>query len=369
MKKVIDVLKTKNIACGYLYSYIHLITEIACFYMLYKITNNMLVAWMVPLFYDGFAFVPQALIGYINDKIPKIKFSIIGTVLMIISYLLYFISSINVFLPLLFLCLGNACIHVNGAEVTLRCSNGMLSHSAIFVAGGSFGVIIGRLLSTSIVPFWIIILLMCTMFPFILLAETYEKDKILDKFNYVKKDISPMIVIILAVFVVIVRGYLGYGIPTSWNKTVIQNIIFYFTMGIGKALGGILSDIFGIRKVATFSTLIAVPFLCIGDNLMFVSLLGVMMFSMTMSITLAILASVLKRVPGLAFGLTTIGLFLGTVPIFFVRITIVYINIAMISIMSVICTGVLLYVLEKDYKNEKIDKEEKIKINGKEEVV
>ena len=58
-------------------------------------------------------------------------------------------------------------------------------------------------------------------------------------------------------------------------------------MGIGKALGGILSDIYGIRKVATFSTLIVVPFLCIGDNLMIVSLLDVMMFSMTMSITLA----------------------------------------------------------------------------------
>lgn len=47
MKKVIDVLKPKNIACGYLYLYIHLITEIVCFYMLYKINNNMLVAFKI----------------------------------------------------------------------------------------------------------------------------------------------------------------------------------------------------------------------------------------------------------------------------------------------------------------------------------
>ena len=53
---------------------------------------------------------------------------------------------------------------------------------------------------------------------------------------------------------------------------------------------------------------------------MIISLLGVMMFSMTMPITLAILVSVLKNRPGLAFGLTTIGLFLGTAPIFFIKI-------------------------------------------------
>ena len=45
---------------------------------------------------------------------------------------------------------------------------------------------------------------------------------------------------------------------------------------------------------------------------MIVSLIGVAMFSMTMSITLAILVSVLKKKPGLAFGLTTIGLWLIT---------------------------------------------------------
>ena len=52
----------------------------------------------------------------------------------------------------------------------------------------------------------------------------------------------------------------------------------YHHMGIGKALGGILSDKFGMRKVAIISTLLAVPFLCFGDNIMIVSLIGVMMF-------------------------------------------------------------------------------------------
>jgi hypothetical protein len=59
-------------------------------------------------------------------------------------------------------------------------------------------------------------------------------------------------------------------------------------MGFGKALGGIISDLIGVRKTAIISTVGALPFLLFGDNYMIISLLGVLMFSMTMSITLAL---------------------------------------------------------------------------------
>ncbi len=119
-------------------------------------------------------------------------------------------------------------------------------------------------------------------------------------------------------------------------------------MGIGKALGGILSDIFGVRKISLISTLLAIPFLCFGDELMMVSLIGVMFFSMTMAITLGILVSVLKKSPGVAFGFTTIGLFLGTAPIFFVKIKEPIINISLIIISSIICCGILLFISNKN---------------------
>ena len=142
---------------------------------------------------------------------------------------------------------------------------------------------------------------------------------------------------------------MGYGIPTSWNKTTLQLIIFFCTMGLGKALGGILSDIFGIRKIAIISCLLAIPFLCFGDNNMFISLIGVMFFSMTMAITLGILVSKLKKKPGLAFGLTTIGLFLGTAPIFFIKLNMIG-NIIVIIIASIICAILLGYVLKGEKK-------------------
>lgn len=340
-------MKEKNVT-GYLYFYVHFVVEVVCFFYLSRITNNSLVVWLIPFMYDALAFVPQSIIGYVSDKYPHINMGLIGIVLLFITYLLFSFTKVNVFVTLLTICLGNCFLHIAGAENTLKTSNGKLGPPAIFVAGGSFGVISGRLLATTMMPSWILLVPIVSIIPFVLLADTYVTSKDgSKKYDYVRKDIKPGLVVLIAFLVVIVRGYLGYGIPTSWNKTVVQNIIFFCTMGVGKALGGILSDKIGIRKVAIFSTLIAIPFLCCGNNYMIISIIGVMFFSMTMAITLGILASVLKKTPGLAFGITTIGLFLGTAPIFFIKLT-MKINIVLIIVISIICSIALGYVLKKD---------------------
>lgn len=71
MNKIVQTFKQKNMTCGYLYFYVHLVTEIASFYFLTKITNNSNFIWLIPLFYDGMAFVPQSLIGNLNDKYSR----------------------------------------------------------------------------------------------------------------------------------------------------------------------------------------------------------------------------------------------------------------------------------------------------------
>lgn len=343
-------MKKDGLKTGILYFYIHFIVEIVCFFYLTRVLNDSVLVWLIPFIYDGLAFVPQSMIGYISDKYPKINMGLIGVVLLVISYLIYGLTNLPIFVSLVILSLGNAFLHISGAEDTLKTAEGKLSPAAIFVAGGSFGVITGKLLArTSINPLFLIILIL-TIIPFVLLSKTYlTKDSNTNKFNYVKDNLNPNVVILVAVLVVIVRGYMGYGIPTSWNKTVLQTVLLFCTMGVGKALGGILSDIFGIRKVAIISCLAAIPFLCFGDNNMFISLIGVMFFSMTMAITLGIIVSKLKKKPGLAFGLTTIGLFLGTAPIFFIKINMMS-NIIIIVVASIICAIALGYILKGDKK-------------------
>ena len=342
------MLLSNDLRTGYIYFYIHFVVEVVCFFYLTRVTNNSNFIWLIPFIYDGVAFVPQSIIGYISDRYPKINIGFIGVLLLIISYIIFGLTKLDVIFSLVLLCLGNAFLHVSGAETTLKASNGKLSPAAIFVSGGSFGVITGRLLAKSSINPILLILPIISILPMVLIGNKHLIDKSSTKdFDFVKPNINSSVVIIIALLVVIIRGYMGYGIPTSWNKTVLQNVIFFCTMGLGKALGGILSDLFGIRKVAIFSTLIAIPFLCFGDSIMIVSLIGVMFFSMTMAITLGILVSKLKSAPGLAFGITTIGLFLGTAPIFFIRLD-MSLNIVLIITASILCSLALGYVLKED---------------------
>ena len=144
MTKFKDVIFAKNIAVGWLYFYIHFITEVACFYYLTKVTDGSPVVWLIPFIYDAWAFVPQGIIGTISDRYPKINIGFIGVALLFLAIIFQFGLNVNLFLCLFLLTIGNCIMHISGAEDTLRLSNGMLSHPAIFVAGGSFGVITGK---------------------------------------------------------------------------------------------------------------------------------------------------------------------------------------------------------------------------------
>ena len=350
MVRIIKLFKSDELKTGYLYFYVHFIVEVVCFFYLTRVLRDSFVVWLIPFIYDGLAFVPQSMIGYISDKYPKINMGLIGVILLVVSYLIYGLTNMPIYVSLIILSLGNAFLHVSGAEDTLKSSNGKLSPAAIFVAGGSFGVISGKLLAKTAINPLLLIIPILTIIPFTLLSKTYiTKDSNTNKFDYVKDSLNSNAVILAAVLVVIVRGYMGYGIPTAWNKTIFQTVLLFCIMGVGKALGGILSDLFGIRKVAIISCLAAIPFLCFGDNNMFISLIGVMFFSMTMAITLGILVSKLKKKPGLAFGLTTIGLFLGTAPIFFIKISQTA-NIILIIVASIVCALGLGYILKGDKK-------------------
>lgn len=348
VEKIRSALKAPNIITGYLYFYIHFVVEVLCFFVLARLIGDSAFLWITPLLYDTFAFVPQSLIGYFSDKFPKVKIGFIGLLLLILGFILFGLSVGNVYVSLILVGLGNACLHVDGSEVTLRTAKGKLSHSAIFVSGGSFGVITGRLLGTSEMSFWILVILALSTIPFIILANMYRdecKNDVLE-FDYASSKISGGWIILLAVFVVIVRGYMGYGLPTSWNKSVMQTILLYCAMGFGKALGGILSDAYGVKKVGILSSLLALPFLICGDKFMLVSLIGVLLFSMTMSITLALIVSVLKRAPGLAFGMTTIGLFLGSVPVFFFKFNTLLSNCIVIIVFTLLCVFIFKKIIK-----------------------
>ena len=154
-------------------------------------------------------------------------------------------------------------------------------------------------------------------------------------------------ILLVAVFAVTaVRSYIAYAIPISWKKELWQTFLLFFIMGFGKGMGGFVSDRIGARKTALFSTLSAIPFLVAGENIMVLSIFGVCLFSMTMSITFEMALNVLPKDPGLAFGVTTIGLFFGLLPAFFIQVSKMT-NIMLVIVLSVLCFVILSKTLDK----------------------
>lgn len=342
---------------GWMYFVVHFLVEVVCFYLMTSINGDIMFLAMAGILYDAMAFVPQGIIGALHDINPKFKPGPIGYVLLIAGFLTYFTLGTNskpvFWIALVLLCMGNCGLHVSGAELTLRVGNGKVAPSSIFVGGGAFGVVTGKLLAQYGVGYLWVALISILIVPLILIAEGYRDKASAESvncknFNYARKDVPVALVIAAAFIIVAVRAYMGYGIPTAWRKTVLQTILLYVFMGTGKCLGGVLIDRIGIFRTAVISIAGSVPFLLCGNNIMEISLIGIMFFSMTMAITLAVLVSVIKECPGGAFGITTIGLFVGTFPTFMFKVDDFFINCVIILISSTICFLLALKILPRE---------------------
>ncbi|MBK6089222.1 hypothetical protein [Ruminococcus difficilis] len=154
---------------GGLYFLVHFLVEITSFYVVTSYTQSPYV-WILMFVYDFVAFVPQGVFGYLRDNGIRVNFALVGTALTTLALVLMWADS-NVFLIVTVVAIGNCFVHIHGAEVTLRNSPGRITPAAVFVAGGSFGVITGKLLAANqiAVP-WLIGLNLLSLLP-ILFAD------------------------------------------------------------------------------------------------------------------------------------------------------------------------------------------------------
>ncbi len=308
-------MRNKNLI-GIIYGFVHFSVEVTSFYFLYSRINSDPSVWIYALFFDALAFLPQEVLGALTDRYRKFNIGLLGSVFMLVSL----VVKVDLF-ALALLSLGNAMIHISGAQHTLRDTKGKITPNALFVGAGSFGVITGQLLG-NLSSTWIVaipvILMALSVYAMLFVHKNNDiSDKTAD-FNIVAKK-SPLLIVALAFISVVVRGYIAYAIPTEWNKTVVEAVTLFVFMGAGKSIGGVLCDKIGYKKVSYLSLLLGLPFLISGNNNMALSLIGVALFSMTMPVSVAALTSVFPTRPGFAFGITTVGLFFGTAPAFFIR--------------------------------------------------
>lgn len=333
---------------GLVFFVFHLCIEVVSYALFYSRFQSHIVTFAV-IVYDFFAFCPQLLIGDFYNRSKKINIGLIGAALFVTAILLSKFQNINIYIFSIFiLAIGNAFLHVCGAIAVAAVSKKNIFPSSLFVAGGTFGIIIGRYLANAKVDtFYLFIPILILVLISVLTAKGWCKSEV----EYIDVDIvnrkySHLVILLIALTVVMVRSYIGFVIPMNWKNEFYHSILLFTSLGIGKALGGLLCDKLGYRLVATISTLLCVPFIIIGKDFMVASLLGMLLFSMTMSITYAMALSVIKNNPGVAFGITTIGLFLGVLPIFIIRFD-AFTSMVIVAVLSVV-SYLLLNISVKD---------------------
>lgn len=341
--------KISSMQLGAVYFFVHFTIEVASFYLLYSRIAPTPMWTVLALLYDALAFVPQCFFGVIADRYKKVNFGLIGCVIVLISLVIQ-----HNMISLVFVGFGNAFAHIGGAQKTLTTSENKITPTSLYVGGGSFGVIIGQLLGALQNKLLISLPIMLLLGSIIILIVISKKSALEEKkWNLrITKNHSVLVILVLAFLVVVIRAYIGYAVPTEWNKTKAQAILLFFTMGLGKILGGLFCDTIGYYKTALISSVLSLPFLLFGNSIMILSLIGIGLFSMTMPITIAMLVSLFPKQPCFAFGITTVALFVGTLPVFFIRPSSLFEHQITVLILIVIATLVMLICLEKENKYE-----------------
>jgi len=129
-------------------------------------------------------------------------------------------------------------------------------------------------------------------------------------------------IVLLCLLAVMVRAYAGSAMPIVWKSRTELGLFLLPSVCVfaGKFAGGFLADRFGARRTAVASLLAALPLLFIWGGSVVPCAVGLFSVSITTALTLVAIARVLPGHEGLAFGLTTLALLLGSTPTFLFRL-------------------------------------------------
>lgn len=127
--------------------------------------------------------------------------------------------------------------------------------------------------------------------------------------------VQETIAVLCLVLVVAFRSFEGSVFTFPWNRSIFTGIALTGTVFLGKMLGGFASDRFGSYRTAAVSLAISAVLLGVSDRTG-AGLAGVLLFNMTMPVTLFSLYRKFPGYPGTSFGLLTFALYLGVLPVF-----------------------------------------------------
>lgn len=210
--------------------------------------------------------------------------------------------------------LGNSIYHVGGGSIAINLTPKRASAPGVFVATGALGLFAGMMIGNaglfSALPFALLLSLAAGSVMLIPQPRMEYRTGSAPELDGLE---LAMLLVLLAVGV---RSFVGLALALPWKADFILAIMLTIAVVSGKALGGFLGDRFGWTKVAVGALALSAPLLAFGSGSAWLAIPGMLLFNMTMPITLTAVSNMLPGRPGFAFGLICLALLAGAVPVY-----------------------------------------------------
>lgn len=299
------------------YALAHFFVDFACGCLVTRHLWHCPDPLLAVILYNAFAFVGQMPLGLVADRLNKnVLVASTGCLLVLLATLSADLLPGWAFGSAVTAGLGNALFHMGGGIDVLNASKQRLSALGLFVSPGALGLFLG--LKAGSAGFYVTLLpcIMMAVCVLGLLSVCPQKGLGLRSQNAafsLKPTTSRALGLVLvssaALFLVVaLRSFVGFQQRFEWKAN--YAVLLTLALVLGKALGGVLSDRFGLRKTALIT--LALAALLYGFPASpGAGLCAVFLFNMTMPMTLWALSQLFKGAKGFAFGSLTAALFLG----------------------------------------------------------
>ena len=297
------------------YSVMHFFVDFLCAWGIFRNFQTGSGAYQNYLIYNFCAFALQMPLGILLDVLrSRVSDSLRPRLGQIWVFAGVALTTAGVFTHPAILGVGNALFHV-GAGLDVICEDFAKGHCGqslgVFVAPGAVGLYLGTIMGKH--PGDRLSWLLSLSVLVILLAALFTK---LPQESVPQSAAHPrkLPILLLSCFaVVVLRSWTGFQTNFAWKSTL--PLLAVLAVSSGKTLGGFASARFGHGRTMVCSLLLASICFLLGENPIF-GLLGLLLFNMSMPVTLYLLAKHMPDAPGLAFGVLTFGLFLGFLPVY-----------------------------------------------------
>lgn len=277
-------------------------------------------AWV--LTYDFVAFALQPALGWAQDRwLGPRMVMLAGLLLTVLAVGAAELVPTATAMAVVLAGLGNAGFHLGAGAHVLRLGLDRAAPVGLMVAPGAlglgFGIWFGR---TSTGPLWLVglpvlvaLILVATRFadhP----ARLRSGSRLGER--YLRRPGPDLVVAVVALLMIsvairaLVGGAAALGYEAGTGLLVGLSVVAFG----GKALGGLLADRFGWVRVTVIALLASAPLLAHAYADPAVLLVGLLLFQMTMPVTLVAVARLLPDRLATAFGLCCLALFLGGLP-------------------------------------------------------